>query len=119
MEQLQYFLKRICILVPMIISLKLVRQYLKRNEALINDIKTVVEQVGEAQLTHALEELFIMSLSLGIIGLIIGFLIYRFDFLGKKICSFIVLFLIVDSIFYYIFPEIPLAILKSALLATT
>ncbi|MED2148743.1 hypothetical protein [Bacillus thuringiensis] len=101
-----------------IITIKLIRVYLKSNQEIIDDVHMVFKNVGEIQLAHAIGQLFLFSLILGCVALLVGFLFYRYSFLEKKICSFIVLFLIVDSVFYYIFPEIPISILKSVLLTT-
>lgn len=102
-----------------IITIKLIRMYLKSNQEIIDDVQLVFKNVDDVQLAHAVGHLFLGSLILGCLALILGFSFYRYNFLEKKICSFIVVFLIVDSVFYCAFPEIPISILKSVLLTTT
>ncbi|HDR8481924.1 hypothetical protein IRV17_28385 [Bacillus cereus] len=117
-QKIQSFIKKIGMVAISIITIKLIRVYLKSNQEIINDVQLVFKNVGETQLAYAIEQLFLFSLILGCVALLMGFLFYRYSFLEKKICSFIVLFLIIDSVFYYIFPEIPISILKSVLLKT-
>ncbi len=117
-QKIQYFIKKICMVAISIITIKLIRVYFKSNHRILDDVHLAFKNVDEIQLVHAIGQLFLLSLILGCMALLIGFLFYRYSFLEKRICSFIVLFLIVDSVFYYIFPEIPISILKSGLLTT-
>ncbi|AFQ19640.1 hypothetical protein P9Y62_02340 [Bacillus thuringiensis] len=118
-QKIQSFIKKICMVAISIITIKLIRVYLKSNQEIRDDIHLVFKNVSEIQLSHAIGHLFLFSLILGCLALLVGFSFYRYTFLEKKICSFIILFLIVDSVFYYIFPEIPISILRSVLLTTS
>ncbi|GAB6427283.1 hypothetical protein bcgnr5390_42440 [Bacillus luti] len=117
-RKIQYFIRRIKMVAITIITIKLIRVYFKSNPKIIDDVHRAFKNIDENLLAHAIGQLFLFSLILGCVALLVGFLFYRYSFLEKKICSYIVLFLIVDSVFYYIFPEIPISILKSVLLKT-
>jgi hypothetical protein len=60
-QKIQSFIKKICMVAISIITIKLIRVYLKSNQEIRDDIHLVFENVSEIQLSHAIGHLFLFS----------------------------------------------------------
>lgn len=112
-EQLKVYGKRIGKIILFIFLIKYIRFYVAKSEI----SQQLISQLSEHKSQMAMENLVRWGLAtvfvFGFFMLIIGFLIYRMSFLEKKLCNYLVIFLFTEPLLYFVFPEIPIALMKS------
>ncbi|WP_242249158.1 hypothetical protein [Bacillus cereus group sp. BfR-BA-01328] len=112
-KQLKVYGKRIGKIILVILVIKYIRFYVAKSEI----SQQIISQLSEHKNQMAMEHLVRWGLATVFIFvffvLIIGFLIYKMNFLEKKLCNYLIIFLFTEPLLYFVFPEIPIALMKS------
>lgn len=112
-KQLKVYGKRIGKIILVILVIKYIRFYVAKSEISQQIISQLSEHKNQMAMEHlvrwGLATVFIFVFSV----LIIGFLIYKMRFLEKKLCNYLIIFLFTEPLLYFVFPEIPIALMKT------
>lgn len=108
-EHIRYIVIRIIKLVMIIALIKWARWELYTNS---NARQIIDPLIQSGQLASAFQSISITLAFIGILLLSIGFVMKRTTFLDSKYFWWIFGFLILDAAFLYVFPDVPILILK-------
>ncbi|MDX5853536.1 hypothetical protein SIM22_05235 [Bacillus cereus group sp. BfR-BA-01363] len=112
-KQLKVYGKRIGKIILVILVIKYIRFCVAKSEI----SQQIISQLSEHKSQMTMEHLVRWGLATVFIFvffvLIIGLLIYKMSFLEKKLCNYLIIFLFTEPLLYFVFPEIPIALMKS------
>lgn len=110
-ENIKTILKRIAKMVTLILLLKWIRWQFRSNPELYETLDPLI-QSGQA--ANAIQILAILLVFLGIVSILFGLALKQATFLETKVFWFIFASLIVNPIFLFAFPDVPLIFLSSS-----
>ncbi|WP_282156240.1 hypothetical protein [Cytobacillus gottheilii] len=114
-EDLRLIIKRVIKIVIAIIVIKLLRVYLIRNESTAGLIHTFNAAIP---LEVLLKFTSIGMLFIGLVCLIFWYLIRGKEIIKNRLFSILLFIFLIDSIFIYLYPEIPAAVARAVLEVT-